>query len=51
MEAFDLGREERENEKESAREERQVAGHFGGAHSLLLFHFSRFELTDVTDLT
>ena len=39
------------NERESEGDEREVAGHIGGAHSLLLSQFSMLELTDVTDLT
>ena len=32
----------REKMKRKVRGEREVAGHFGGAHSLLLSHFSKF---------
>ena len=40
--------EERENDKKSGGEEREVAGHFGGAHSLLLSHFFMIDVTDST---
>ena len=55
MEGLVLGREQREekreNEKEREGEEKEVAGHIGRTHFLLLSQFSMNELIDMTDLT